>query len=273
MTTSASPGAAPDGPVSAAAPSAAAAAPATSIPGRLKVDSDGRVSGPANIAYNDPFPCVNGSWGSGAMQGVVMHTMVGNLPGCIAVFNESSYQASAHFGIDQQGLIHQFGPIGKGWISWAQVAGNLTWYSIEHADNGNPDNPLTEAQIAASAQLVEMLSAFAGFPLQVTNSVSGTGYGTHFMGGVAWGNHTCPDLPPQHVRSMQRQAIINLAVEIRKGTPPPPPWPVQALTLAETIEKDTATLIGLLQPGSALTEAQAIQTQAEALVTLLKANQ
>ena len=273
MTTSASPGAAPDGPVSAAAPSAAPAAPATSIPGRLKVDSDGRVSGPANIAYNDPFPCVNGSWGSGAMQGVVMHTMVGNLPGCIAVFNESSYQASAHFGIDQQGLIHQFGPIGKGWISWAQVAGNLTWYSIEHADNGNPDNPLTEAQIAASAQLVEMLSAFAGFPLQVTNSVSGTGYGTHFMGGVAWGNHTCPDLPPEHVRSMQRQAIINLAVEIRKGTPPPPPWPVQALTLAETIEKDTATLIGLLQPGSALTEAQAIQTQAEALVTLLKANQ
>ena len=81
-------------------------------------------------------------------------------------------------------------------MAWAQVAGNLAWYSIEHADNRNPNNPLTDAQIAASAQLVELLSRFAGFPLQVTNSVTGKGYGVHYMGGKAWGDHTCPDLPP-----------------------------------------------------------------------------
>jgi hypothetical protein len=232
-----------------------------SIPGKLKVQDDGRVTGPASIAYNDPFPCVNGSWGSGAMQGVIMHTMVGNLPGTITVFNEPSFQASAHFGIDQQGNIHQFGPIGKGWIAWAEVAGNLTWYSIEHADDGNPDNPLTAAQIRASAQIVEMLSSFAGFPLQVANSVNGKGYGVHYMGGEAWGGHTCPDLPPRHVRSRQRPTILALAKQIRAGGPPPPPppptWQGQALKMAEDLQSDALKL----------------QSDAAALVTLLQAHQ
>src|SRR5262245_21803927 len=49
--------------------------------GKLHVQADGRVSGPASISYNDPFPCVNGNHGSGAMMGVIMHTMVGDLPG------------------------------------------------------------------------------------------------------------------------------------------------------------------------------------------------
>src|SRR5258708_39089636 len=91
------------------------------VPGRLKVDSDGKVSGPATISYNNPFPTVNGNYGSGAMQGVVMHTMVGNLPGTITVFNEPSYQASAHFGMDQLRNIHQFAPIRNGRIAWAPV--------------------------------------------------------------------------------------------------------------------------------------------------------
>jgi hypothetical protein len=193
-------------------------------PGRLTIQADGRVSGPASVTYNDPFPCVNGTWGSGAMQGVIMHTMVGNLPGTITVFNDPAYQASAHFGIDQEGGIHQFGPIGKGWIAWAQMAGNAAWYSIEHADNGNTENPLTQAQITASAQLVEALSAYAGFPLQVTDDVNGRGYGVHVMGGGAWGGHTCPGPGP---RAGQRQAILDLAAQIRNPplAPPVPPVP------------------------------------------------
>ena len=198
-----------------------------STPGKLQVDTaTGHVTGPVSITYNSPFPCVNGSWGSGAIRGVVMHTMAGNLPGTVTVFNEPAFQASAHFGIDQQGNIHQFGPLGKGWIAWAQMAGNDTWYSIEHADEGNPANPLTAAQIAASAQLLEALSRFAGFPLQVTDSTEGTGYGTHVMGGAAWGGHTCPGPGP---RAGQRAAIVALAAAIRSGgaapaaKPPPPP--------------------------------------------------
>jgi hypothetical protein len=220
-------------------------------PERLIIQGDGRVSGAADIGYNNPFPCVNGSWGSKAIQGVVMHTMVGNLfPGTVNVFNEASYQASAHFGIGLRGNIHQFGPIGKGWIAWAQMAGNATWYSIEHADSGDPQNPLTQAQITASAQLVEALSAFAGFPLQVTDSVDGSGYGTHVMGGAAWGGHTCPGPGP---RADQRQEIIDLAQQIRaqKPSPPPPPgpsqWQAAALARAEAIEADLTNLLALLR--------------------------
>lgn len=191
--------------------------------GKLHVDKAGHLVGAASITYNKPFPTRNGSFGSGAMNGVVMHTMVGNLPGTISVFNNQAAQASATFGVDQTGHIHQFGPIGQGWYAWAQVAGNRSWYSIEHADNGDPHNPLTDAQVTASAQILECLSAFAGFPLQVTNSVNGKGYGVHFMGGESWGGHTCPDVPGTTVRSSQRAEIVRLAQAIREGGPAAPP--------------------------------------------------
>jgi N-acetylmuramoyl-L-alanine amidase-like protein len=222
-------------------------------PGRLKVGADGRVTGPAQIAYNDPFPTVNGSWGSGAMMGVVMHTMVGNLSGTVAEFNNPSAQVSAHFGVAQDGSVYQFGPIGKGWVAWHAMQANDAWYGIEHADNRNPGNPLTEAQIVASAQLVECLSAFAGFPLQVTDSPTVKGYGTHVMGGAAWGGHTCPGPGP---RAGQRAAIIALARQIR-STPPPPPWQGEAL----------AKLTALT---AALTAAQA---DVAALAALVRAHQ
>lgn len=187
--------------------------------GKLKIGHDGRVTGPVSISYNDPFPTRNGRSGSGAMMGVVMHTMVGDLPGTIELFNDPApggdpkKAVSAHFGIAQDGSVHQFGPIGKGWVAWAEVAGNDYWYSIEHADHGNPENPLTDAQLTASAQLVEVLSRFAGFPLQVSDSVEVKGYGTHAMGGPAWGGHPCPD----PVRAGQRHEILKRAKAIRSG--------------------------------------------------------
>jgi len=55
------------------------------------------------------------------------------------------------------------------------------------------------------------------------------------MGGQAWGGHTCPDLPPYHVRSRQRPEIIARAKAVRNPPPPPPPppaWQAQALALA-----------------------------------------
>ena len=203
-------------------------------PGRLGIDTEGRLTGPARIAYNNPWPCANGDGPNvtGAMQGVLMHTCEGSFQSCIDAFNAPNAGKSANFVINEDGQIHQFFPLGQGYMSWHAMAANLTWYGIEHADNGNPDNPLTPEQIAASAQLVELLSRFAGFPLQVTNRPAGRGYGTHSMGGAAYGGHTCPDLPPQHVRSSQRQAILDLAAEIRN---PPPPWQKNALDDADEL--------------------------------------
>jgi len=189
-------------------------------PGRLKIEHDGRVAGPANIKYNSPFPCVNGKLGTGAMMGVVMHTMAGNLPGTTELFNDPASEASAHFGIAQDGEIWQYGPIGKGWEAWHAVEANKSWYGIEHADDGNPENPLTQAQMEASAQLLELLSRFAGFPLQVTNDVGVKGYATHVMGGSAWNpnGHTCPGPGP---RAGQRADIVKRAKLIRHGDPLP----------------------------------------------------
>lgn len=195
--------------------------------GKLTAGADGRVTGPADITHNDPWSCVNGNPGGMSVphgiQGLIVHTMVGNLPGTIEVFNRPSFQASAHFGVGQSGAIHQFGSV-RGWKAWAQAAGNPHWYSCEFADDGNPDNPLTQAQVTAGAQLLECLSApgVGNFPLQVTNSVSGEGLGVHFMGGQPWGGHTCPDVPPAHVRSAQRPQIVALAMAIRSGTAPGP---------------------------------------------------
>jgi len=191
--------------------------------GRLTVGTDGRITGPAAITYNTPFPCVNGSWGSGAITGVIMHTMVGTQAGTIAWFNNPQAQASAQFGVGFDGAIHQFGPIGQGWIAWHAGAANATWYGIEHEDDGDPSRPLTDAQLTASAQLTEMLCGFAGIPLQVTNSPANWGLGTHSMGGSAWGGHACPG----DVRAAQRGEVIRRARAIRGGgsAPQPPAKP------------------------------------------------
>ena len=195
---------------------------AMTVPGKLNVGPGGKLTGPAVIRYNNPFPTVNGTPGGGSsqMMGLVMHTEVGYEAGTIATFNDPAKQVSAFFSIGADGAIHQYGPIGVNWEAWAQAAGNPDWYSIEDSDNTHPSVPLTDAQVTAFAQILECLSAFAGFPLQITDSVHVKGLGWHGMGGVPWGNH--PNCPGD-VRKAQRPTIIALANEIRAGVQPPPP--------------------------------------------------
>ena len=187
-----------------------------SAPGKLQVaTATGRVTGPADLHYNSPFPTQNGDWGSRTMSGLLMHTMAGNLlPGTVAWFNDSAAQVSAHFGIAQSGEVWQFGPIGKGWCAWHAAEANRAWYGCEFADDGKPANPLTAAQITSGAQILECLSAFAGFPLQISDSPSVHGFGWHGMGGAAFGGHyDCPG----DIRTAQRAEIVTLAGQIRAG--------------------------------------------------------
>ena len=170
------------------------------------------------VTHNIPFPTQNSSHGSDRMLGLVLHTEVApSEAGVIKEFNNLSAAASAFFSVADTGRVHQYIPIGKGMYSWAQAAGNREWYSVECEDKGFPNTPLSTFQIESLAQLLEFLSWFAGFPMTVTNDVGTPGFGVHFMGGKAWGNHTCPDLPPAHVRSSQRQEIIDLARKIREA--------------------------------------------------------
>lgn len=217
--------------------------------GKLTMSPDGRVHGPAEIEYNDRFPCVNGTPGGMSVPhetlGVLMHTMVSDLPSAVQAFNTVGFEASAHFGISESGLIHQFGPV-NGWRAWHAKSANGQYYGIEHADAGDPDRPLTQQQITASAQLVELLSRIGNFPLQVTNTPGGEGYGTHNMGGASYGGHTCPDLPPAHVRSAQRPQIIALAMAIRSGAPAED-WTETMIANLPTLIQGSADKAGAVQ--------------------------
>lgn len=183
-------------------------------PPRLEIDGAGWIIGiPHHVTQNH---------GSGMrvpqdVDGVIMHTMVGNLPDADAEFMNGANQVSAHLGIAQNGDAIQWVDLLGGNVAWAEMAGNNRYYSIEHADNGNPNIPLTTFQINRSAQFVELLSRIGHFPLVEANSVGQEGYGTHYMGGAAWGGHSCPDIGGNHVRSGQRPAILALAAKIRAG--------------------------------------------------------
>jgi len=96
-------------------------------------------------------------------------------------------------------------------VSWAQAAGNGQYWSFE--TEGYPSEPLTGPQINTLASWHNFVNA----PDTLANAPGQHGSGTHYMGGTAWGGHTCPDasagLPGP--RSKQRAAIIARAVTLR----------------------------------------------------------
>jgi hypothetical protein len=187
-------------------------------PPRLHIDpADGKLKGPAAITYNTPWPTKDGTPGGfGTAFGGVMHTEVGFEHSVIHEFNDPAAQASAFFSISVTGAIHQYGPLGKDWEAWTQVAGNSHYRGVEHEDQGDPNRPLTPVQLAASAQVFEAMSAFDGWPLVATGNPSGgRGIIFHADGGAQWGGHDCPG----PVRERQRPALIALAQAIRAGKP------------------------------------------------------
>lgn len=197
-------------------------------PGKLHLDKDGRLQGNPQITYNKPWPLRFAKGGvTGAMNGVLLHTMVGTLESCIATFNSPNAAGSAHIGIGQDGRIHQFVPIGKGFETYHAFAANLTWYGIETEDNGNPHTPISDKALWAWAQCFEFLSDFAGFPCEVTDDCKGKGLAYHRMC-KEWNlsSHSCPGATmTDMVRVNQRAEIVKRAKQIRagQGTPPPPP--------------------------------------------------
>lgn len=182
-------------------------------------DADGWLQGPIGITH---VMTPNHGQGFGAGRGVVFHTEAGFEQGTVQTFLDASTQVSAFFSISQSGACHQYLPVGRGLSAWSQAAGNDAFRGIEDEDRTDPSVPLTPAQMQTFAQILEACSAYDGFPLQVTDSPSGTGLILHSDGGSAWGGHgSCPG----PVRAAQRPAILALAKQIRAGgnTPAKPP--------------------------------------------------
>ena len=173
-----------------------------------------------------------GSLPTPAVMGLLSHTMVGNLPGTDALFTPGPQGNgnSAHFGTAQDGTVIQWVPLGV--IAEHAIAANDHWYAVENADDGNPNNAYTDAQLSRIAQILELTSRpdIGRFALQVTNSPHKEGLGTHHMGGEEWGSHTCPDAGDNanHTRSRARAEIVRRAKIIRQHGQYPAPEPVPA---------------------------------------------
>ena len=179
---------------------------------RCHFDANGWLQGPIDIDHQTSPNHFNSGFAAQA-KGLVQHTEQGSRQGTAEWFMNPDSKVSAFFSVGMEGKAHQYLPIGKGLVAFAQVAGNPEFYSCECEDQGDPGTPMTQAQITAFAQILEACSARDGFPLQITDDpVHGVGLITHGDGGEAWGGHfDCPG----PVRRAQRPQIIALAKAIR----------------------------------------------------------
>jgi N-acetylmuramoyl-L-alanine amidase len=168
-----------------------------------------------------------GALPTSAVMGLLSHTMVGNLPGTDALFTPGGNGNSAHFGTAKDGTVIQWVPLGV--VAFHAIDANDSWYAVENADDGDPNNEYSDAQISRIAQILELTSRakFGRFTMQVTNSPNKEGLGTHAMGGAAFGGHSCPDASqhPNHTRSRARAEIVRRAHIIRNQGQYPAPEP------------------------------------------------
>lgn len=111
--------------------------------------------------------------------------------------------ASSHFQLMKSGQLIQYVPLDT--VAWCQVAGSTTWHSIE--TEGFTYEALTDAAVAKLAALYAWGHVNCGWPMQLADSPDGYGFGTHAMGGMAWGGHPCPG----DIRTAERAHILELA--------------------------------------------------------------
>lgn len=155
---------------------------------------------------------------AGIPRGWILHVVVGNGSPWGTFENAvSPDRRFSHLWVAKDGTVEQYAPLSQ--KSWAQVDGNADWWSVE--TEGFPTEALTDAQIDSLARIHNALGADD----QIANTPSSRGIGTHYMGGAAWGGHSCPDPAPggQGPRSHQRQAVLDRAAQLRGSPASPPP--------------------------------------------------
>lgn len=148
--------------------------------------------------------------------GLVLHVETGTASPW-STFANPADGASSHFAVGNgvngfgEGAVEQY--VDTGTESWAQVAGNGSYLSVE--TEGKTGEALDADQIEALAQLYAWLHTVHGIPLVLSTAPGEPGFGWHGMGGDAWGGHfDCPGAP----RIAQRQTILNRAAQILTST-------------------------------------------------------
>jgi hypothetical protein len=129
--------------------------------------------------------------------GWILHVVVGDgSPWGTFEHAPAGSRRFSHLWVAKTGAVEQYQRLDR--ISWAQAAGNSTYWSVE--TEGFSTEPLTDAQLDALAAW----HAWCGAADQVANAPGQRGIGTHEMGGAAWGGHACPG----PIRAAQRAEII-----------------------------------------------------------------
>lgn len=157
-------------------------------------------------------------------RGLVVHIAEGYFDGTIAWQQDApaGQRVSSHFIVGRAGQCAQM--VDTSLESWAQIAGNSTWLSVEcegfstgsqyHGSHPGWER-LTSQQIDVIARLLVKCHQVYGVPLQVATSPGGRGLGHHSMGGSSWGHLDCPGAPIIG----QKPAIVSRALALLGGRP------------------------------------------------------
>lgn len=148
-------------------------------------------------------PVLSHGLGMNENLGLILHVQAGN--GSLrGEFSNPLKGKSSTWWISKAGTVEQY--VDSDQKAWTQAAGNTYYNSVE--TEGQPDEPLTDAQIAALADLYRWGHLTHGWKFQLAEHPGDEGLGWHGMGGTAWGNHpNCPG----GLRRAQRQLILTLA--------------------------------------------------------------
>lgn len=139
---------------------------------------------------------------------ITLHIMVGRLTGTDSVFQSSGSAASAHYGIDGNGTIHQYVNESDGSWSDANYTSNNSTISIEH-EGGMAGIPCTQACMDASAALCADIARRYGWDHLWHDRLNGNIWLHREVPGT---DHAgCPDLAPN---GLDVNYVINKANEI-----------------------------------------------------------
>lgn len=169
--------------------------------------------------------------------GMVLHIAQGDSIDGVWNWQAGLHKVSSYFIVGKDGTVWQ--PVDLAHVAWTEGTGNEEWIGVEHC--GWAGQPLTDAQVAATAGILAWLHTEHGVPLQSTDDpVNGRGLGWHGMGAAAWGGHTgCPGEPIK----AQRPAILAHARVLVGPPTPTPSTPEEEVRLAKCSNGDPAVLI------------------------------
>ena len=151
--------------------------------------------------------------GGHTIDHITLHIMAGYRAGTDATFLNPATKVSATYGIGRDGAVHQY--VRESDTAWADAntLSNQTGISIEHEGGLPQQQPVSDAEIEASARLCADISRRHGLGRLWHDGIRGNVYLHREIPGST--HATCPDLAPN---GLPYQRAIDRANQILAGT-------------------------------------------------------